>query len=84
MAEASCRATMVRENTVATTVMRLPEITESTVRAASAPPEKTTGSPETLEGISPSSCRVTPNRTTAPAVMRLGTNQKLEPSRSQT
>ncbi len=68
---------------MATTVITLPEVTESTVRAASAPPEKTSGSLDTSEGTSRSRLRVTPNRTNAPAVNKPGRNQKPETMPSQ-
>ncbi len=76
--EANCRATMVREKTVATTVMRLPAMVESRDRAAVAPPEKIRGSSSRSALRSRSIWWDTTNNTTAPTVSRPGTNQKLE------
>ena len=76
--EASVRATMVREKTVAMTVIRLPEMAVSTDPAPAAPPEITVGRLSRNPCKSQSSGWVMLAKTTPPAVRRAGINQKLE------
>ncbi len=76
--EASCRATMVREKVVAATVMMLPAMAESTLRAAVGPPVKIRGMLEKFPCSDWSHCRVPAKSTTVAATIAPGTSQKVD------
>lgn len=81
--ETSVRVTIVREKTVAMTVIRLPEIAVSTELAPDAPPEITVGRLSRVPCKMWSNGWVTSDKRKPADVRIAGTNQKLELNRSQ-